>query len=161
MRPVGLFVDVPSLYFSVKRKFGEDKKVDYSKLLTTVINEERTVFAQRAYVLTHKDAHPEKFIAALKHAGYNVISKTPRFIDKGKHMVVKNDNFDCQITLDVMQYLPQLTEVVLCVHSENMLPLITRIKDSGRRVIIYSCGVPNSIKNIADETIELTEEVLL
>ena len=162
MRNIGLFVDVASLYFAVKCKFGEGRKVDYSKLLTSVVTDDDTfLFTSKAYVLTHSNANPSKFLAALMHAGYDITQKTPRFIKKEKVTVTRNDNFDSQITIDVLRHLNQLSEVVLCVNSENLLPLVEAIKQDGRRVTIYSCGIPNVLKTAANSYIEITEDILL
>lgn len=158
---VGLFVDVASLYFSVQRKFGEGRKVDYSKLLTNLITDDKVIFTQQAYVITHKESNPEKFLSALRHAGYTTTTLTPRIITTQKAKVFKNDNFDCQISVDVMKYTPAIQQVILCIHSDSFLPLIKHVRESGKRVTIFSCGISNILRNNADESIELTEDYLL
>ena len=161
MNTVGLFVDVPSIYFSVKRKFGEDMKVNYSQLLTTSLGPEDYLYTTNAYVLTHSNAQPTKFLAALRHGGYQVKQKTPRYIKKTTTTVVKNDNFDCQITLDVLNNLAHLSKIILCVNSEDMVPLVEHIRNIGKQVEIYCCGIPACLKNVATSYREFEDNILL
>ena len=145
---IGYFVDVTDIYYKVNRKFGA--KVDYNAYLG--LHEDLIAYAycsQRA----------PGFLACLREAGFEPKIKRPKII-KINGREIKHCDWGVTICMDVINKLNDLDVVVLGVSNPDYIPLIQYCKDCGVKVIVHACCVPDSIRKIADDVHEISEEEL-
>ena len=152
---IGLFVDTSDLYHKVKRKF--ESKLCYEAYYDTVADL-GTIQQAFAYVV-QTDNEASGFITCLRMIDFDVRFKRPRIM-KINDREIKRCDWGVKITIDVVKTIDHLDTIVLGISNPDYIPLIHWIKDQGVKVTILASGVPKSLRNIADNVIEIDETFL-
>lgn len=152
---ISLFCDLSNLYYCVRKRF--DAKLDYQKLLEQVKSYGNF---QRAFAYgTEIEGESDRFQNRLKNIGYAVKYRSPRFFgDK----VIRRAEWNVGLTMDVVRMvLLRKTETVILGSSDPALgDLILWIKEQGVRSVVLACGIPNEIRHVADQCIEVDSSLL-
>ena len=148
MKNIGLFVDTFDLYRRVRHTF--DSKIDYESYLTKV-NELGKVVKCLAYGMQAEGG----FISCLKILGFETRFKNPRIIRD-----IKFCDWNVQIAMDIVRSVAEFDTVIFGSCSLGLLPLIKWLKEQDVEVIIFATDVPRSLRNLADEVIEIDESLL-
>lgn len=152
---IGLFVDTSDIYHKVKRKF--DSKLCYETYFNEVAD---WGIIQQAFAYgMQTDSEASGFITCLKMTGFDVRFKRPRIMTIGDREIKRCD-WGIKIAVDVVKTIGHLDTVVLGISNPDFIPLIHWIKDQGVNVIILASGVPKSLKNVADNVVEIDEDLL-
>jgi len=144
-----IFFDVSDLYYRVKKKYN--KKLNYHRLLETVGEFDKA----RAYGCQQKD-EARGFIAHLSGLGIKVSYSQPRVFKIGDREI-KNCNWNVDITISAM--CTQHKHIIFCTSNLDLIPLYRHLQLMGIKVTVISCGVPGTIKAVADDWIEIGEEL--
>ena len=149
---IGIFTDVSDIYYQVNRKFNA--KLNYQAYIDTISNRGQ-IF--RAFAYCSQKA--PSFLTYLRGCGFEPKYKRPKII-RINNREIKQCNWGVSITVDIIHYLNDLDTVVLGTSNPDFIPLIQWIKDCDIKVIILACCIPISLRNVANEVIEITEEEL-
>ena len=132
---IGVFVDVQNMFYSAK--FQYRAKLNFSKLLETVVNDRRLVRAF-AYIVQSADIDQTNFINMLEQTGYEVKSKDLRLRPDGS---AKGD-WDMGIAIDAISMSNRVDVIVIVSGDGDFVDLVNMLKAQGIRVEVYS--FPNS-----------------
>lgn len=152
---IGLFVDTSDIYHKIRRKF--DGKLCYETLYdkVTTWGTLQQAFAYGMQI----DKEASGFITCLKLIGFDVRFKHPRIIKIGDREIKKCE-WGIKIAVDIVKTIDHLDTVVLGVSNPDFIPLIQWIKDQGVKVLILASCIPKSLRDVADEVIEINEDFL-
>jgi uncharacterized LabA/DUF88 family protein len=149
MDRVLVVVDIKNLYYSVN-KHCNNRRVHYGNLLNKIKNDVGNVTKAVAFGLqTDNQAMP--FIDKLRHLGYEVHYKEPRY---------PGTNWCAGITLEMVKMLERVDTIVLCGTDYDILPTLDYVRSRGVNVIAVGCMVPTAFKRACNRTMEITEELL-
>jgi uncharacterized LabA/DUF88 family protein len=149
-----VFADVSNLYYCIGKRFDQ-RKLDYDKLRDRVAS---FGTIQRAFAYGSQ-IHDEatSFIACLKKAGFDPKYKRPR--TEGATVVRKAD-WDVGLSMDVVRMINRVDTVIICSADPDLVELVHWVKDQGVRCVIVACGISRELKEIADQYVEIGEDLL-
>lgn len=147
---IGIFVDVSDIYYKVNRKF--DAKLDYQAYIDIF---DAPIF--RAFAYCSQKA--PSFLTCLRSVGFEPKYKQPKII-RVNDREIKRCDWGVGITIDIVYLINKLDTIVLGTSNPDYIPLIQWCRDQGKKVIIFACCVPISLRNVANEVIEITEDFL-
>ena len=153
---IGVFVDTSDLYHKIRRKFEGGKlcyEDYYEKAMT--FGEVQQAFAYGMQTENEADG----FITCLKMTGFDVRFKRPQILKIGDREI-KRCEWGVKITVDIAKTITHLNTIVLGISNPDYIPLIHWVKDQGVRVIILASCIPRSLREVADEAIEIDENLL-
>jgi len=153
VKNIGLFIDVSNLYYCVSKKFS-GRKVDYDKYLNTL----KTSFVgdvelveQHAYGTKIGDeARP--FIRRLNALGF-----ITKFVRTTR---TRATTLNVNIAVDIMRSIDTLDIIILGSTNREMIPLVNYLKERGKSVHIFACGICNELRNIVETNAEIDEDEL-
>lgn len=155
MKTVGVFANVSSQFYSVLSAY-RGAKIDYARYLEKAIGGEELYRAFAYGVQMGTEAGP--FINCLNKIGFETRYKPARWVD-GKPSI-RDTDWNIGIAMDIVRHLERLDVVVIGSNDLNLVPLIEFIKERGVKAVIFSCRVPNELREVADQIIEITEDIL-
>ena len=156
MKNVGVFVDVSDFYYRIQRRFS-GRKLDFEQYII-VAQDYGQIFRAFAYGM-QRNSEAAGFIKCLQACGFEAKYKRPKVIKIGDREI-KQCNWDCGITIDVVKLIDKLDIVVLGVSNPDFIPLVKWIRDQGKEVIIFASCIPKTLKDAANSAIEITTELL-
>lgn len=106
MKKVGVFVDVQNIYYTTRQAWG--CSFDYNEFWAQ-LSKDREVTCAFAYAIYRQDEKQKQFQNILRAIGFEV--KLKPFIQRGDGS--SKGDWDVGITIDVLEYAPQLDVVVL------------------------------------------------
>lgn len=145
---IGLFVDTFDLYRHVRHVF--DGKINYESYHAKVAELGKVVKCL-AYGMQSEGG----FISCLRILGFETRFKNPRIIRE-----IKFCDWNVQIAMDIVRLIDELDTVIFGSCSLGLIPLIKWLKEKDVKVIIFATDVPKSLRNLADEVIEIDESLL-
>jgi uncharacterized LabA/DUF88 family protein len=142
MKKVGVFVDVSNLYYNINKKyFG--RKLDYKKYLIAAVGPENILYQCFAY--WDRDDMP--FLTCLKHFGYQIRIGVPF-------------EMNLKLALDIERILTKIDRVVLGTSNVDVMPLVYWVKEKGVECNVLSSLIPRDLKYLANNALEISEELL-
>jgi len=159
-KTVGVFVDVGNLYHCVSKKF-DGAKLNYKMYLDNVVSDGDIIYNATAYGVQVKD-EAAKFIACLRHFGYEPKYRRPRIFQSQGRDQVRRIPWSVGISMDIVRIVSsnKLDTVVLGSSEPEFVDLVNWVKERGVRCIVASCGIPKTIREAANDHIEITESYL-
>lgn len=149
-KKVGVFVDTFNLLSKIDKRFG--RRLNYSKYLERAVGD-NILIKSFAYGLITND-NVGKFITCLRKFGFDPKYRHPLRKDNGDILLT---GFNVDITLDVVNSIEKLDEVILGSTSLDLIPLINWVKSRGVRCVVMACKIPLAIREAADSIIEISE----
>jgi len=160
-------VDTQNLWFSCHEELGEDKKIDYRKLLK--IAESGRDFAKveaKAYMPVMEMEKSQTFISTLEYLGYKVaISQIT-----GKEGMLVGTDMDVELVVDAVRKIDTFDVFVLVSGDSDFAPLLEFLNEKGKtvEVISFKSGFSEklrpfcmSVRFLDMESVYIKEEVLL
>lgn len=152
-----LFCDISNLYYCVGKRF-EGRKLDYQKLLDQA-KTVAPVLRAFAYGAQVKD-EAAGFIGCLRKIGFEPKYKEPR-VDESEKRPVRKADWEVGIAMDVVRMIERLTVVIIASANPVFVPLLQWIKEQVHcKVIVMACGISRELKEVADQWIEIGEDLL-
>lgn len=157
-RRLGIFIDNQNVYYSSKRQFG--KKIDYPKLLGTLVKDRHLVRAI-CYIVQQPEVTQEGFINMLRNHGYTV---------RMRDLIRRADgsakgNWDIGIAADVLTLVDKnnLDIVVLVTCDGDFVDLVKLLSSKGIRVEVagFQMNMAMDLKRTADEYYFITEDLMV
>jgi uncharacterized LabA/DUF88 family protein len=154
---VAIFVDVQNIYYTTRQRFG--RHFDYGRFWAEVTCNRRVVKAL-AYAIDRGDEKQRQFQNILRGIGFEV--KLKPFIRRSDGST-KGD-WDVGITLDILDYAPQVQVVVLASGDGDFDMLVHKVRErDGVSVEVH--GVPDltagSLIRAASQFVPVTDRLLL
>lgn len=140
----GLFIDTFDLYLRVKRKFG--KKLNYEKIVELFGPDELFAYG----VSGDKNGG---FVSCLRALDFQTRFKKARIL-RGATLC------DWGVGIAVDALTSECDKVVFGTCNLQILPILRYLKTVGVSVTILGVDVPDPLKTLADNVIEITEEML-
>ena len=157
METVAVFVDVQNIYYTTRQCFS--RHFDYNNFWAEVTRNRRVVKAI-AFAIARDDEKQKQFQNILRGIGFDV--KLRPFIQRSDGSA-KGD-WDVGITLDVLDYAPQVDVVVLASGDGDFDLLVKKIKDE-HQVSVEVYGVAElsaaSLIRAADKFVPIKDHLLL
>ncbi len=159
-------VDTQNLWFSCHEELGENKKIDYRKLLK--LAESGRDFAKveaKAYMPVMEIEKSQTFISTLEYLGYKVkISQIT-----GKEGMLVGTDMDVELVVDVVRKMDTFDTFVLVSGDSDFAPLLEFLNEKGKtvEVISFKSGFSEklrpfcmSVKFLDMESVYIKEEVI-
>jgi len=159
-KQTALFIDGPNLFATAQ---AVDLNIDFAALLNYY---KKRCNLLRAYYYT---ALPERFVDQpegksiiplidwLDFHGYTIVSKaTKSFIDSEGRQRTKG-NMDTELTLDVVDLVPSLTDIILFSGDGDFAPLLKWVQRRGVRTTVVSTCMSKPSPMVADELRRVTD----
>lgn len=141
-------LDSRNLYSSIHQSFGNEFKLNYSKV-------SELLGAERVYVTgVYKDNVPIEFITALKHSGIE-----PIFSRSMYKQSFKQDEQCLVMTITVINSIESATEIIIGSQNRSLVPFVNQLICNGKKVTLYGTNMPHDLKRF--DTIEVTADELL
>jgi uncharacterized LabA/DUF88 family protein len=157
LETVAIFVDVQNIYYTTRQCFS--RHFDYRGFWAEVTRDRRVVKAI-AFAIDRDDQQQRQFQQILRGIGFEV--KLKPFIQRSDGSA-KGD-WDVGITLDVMEYAPQVNVVTLASGDGDFDSLVNKIREQ-HRVSVEVYGVSQhtaeSLRRAATKFIPITDSLLL
>lgn len=150
MKSALLVCDVTNQYYSILDTHGS-VKVDYDKYFK-VASKGFDIYRAFAYGAQATD-EADGFIAALTLIGFEPRYRQAALI--GRRPDIRRTDRNMMIAMDIWRTIEKVDVVIVGSNDPNLVPLIQRIKELGRQVIIYSHAISSELKLTADKCIEL------
>jgi uncharacterized LabA/DUF88 family protein len=155
---VKILVDVGDIYHKLNRRY--EGKLDYTKYLNAIETRFGEISHATAYGSQSKD-EAASFIACLRSIGFDTKYKRPRIFTVNDREI-KQCHWGVDITLEALDAIVGgggADVIVLGVSSTDYIPLIQALQRQSLKVIIFASGVPNVMRKVADEVIEITPDL--
>lgn len=152
---VDVFVDTGDLYHKLHRY--HNAKLDYALYLDYIEERFGEIREAIAYGSQTKN-EATGFITCLKGVGFTVKYKRPR-IFKINDREIKRCEWGCELTVDAIRYTLASDTVILGVSNTDYIPLISYLRSFGAKVVVFASHVPGVIEKVADEVIEIPEDL--
>ncbi|WP_160285793.1 LabA-like NYN domain-containing protein [Pseudomonas knackmussii] len=133
MKTLALFADVQNLYYTVRQAYG--CHFNYTALWEELSRDGQIVEAY-AYAIDRGDARQQQFQRILRNLGFEV--KLKPYIQRSDGSA-KGD-WDVGITIDILDAVPRVDEIVLCSGDGDFDLLLQRVRAQGKAATAY--GVP-------------------
>jgi uncharacterized LabA/DUF88 family protein len=154
---VAIFVDVQNIYYTTRQSFS--RHFDYGVFWADATRNRRVVKAI-AFAIERDDEKQRQFQNILRAIGFEV--KLKPFIRRSDGSA-KGD-WDVGITLDVLEYAPQVDVVILASGDGDFDMLVDKIRER-HRVSVEVYGVAQltaaSLRQAATTFVPITERLLL
>lgn len=150
-RQVGVFIDIGNQFHCVQKKWP-GKKLNYEEYLHKA-KTFGSIFRAFAYGTQVEDT-AAKFITALRHIGFDPQYKE---VDKGAWY-----SWNVGIAVDIVRYVihNKIDIIVLGSSDRGMDSIISWAKEQGVRVIVMGCSINKDLKNVCDQWVEISENML-
>jgi len=154
---IAIFVDIQNIYYTTRQSFS--RHFDYGAFWAEATRDRRVVKAI-AFAIDREDERQRQFQNILRAIGFEV--KLKPFIRRSDGSA-KGD-WDVGITLDVLDYAPQVDIVTLVSGDGDFDMLVNRIRER-HRVSVEVYGVAQltaaSLRQAATKFVPITERLLL
>jgi uncharacterized LabA/DUF88 family protein len=155
-KQIGIFVDVSNLYYCINKKF-KGRKLNYQKYWDYIAPLGKIVVAN-AYGAQIKN-QAAGFIYVLKKIGFKPHYYTPKsFTDHGR--VTRKADYDVNIVVDILENLEKLDLIILGSADGDFVPLIQKIQEQHKKIIVFACRISQDIKKLGELYIEIPESFL-
>lgn len=141
-----VFADVQNMFYSAKN-IHSDSRVDYEKLLVTVLKS-RPLVRAIAYLVETEDVDQSGFKYQLRNFGWEVRSKQLKIRPDGS---TKGD-WDMGIAIDAIAISEKVDTVVLISGDGDFTALVEHLKACGVRVEVHSFERNTAAELIASAT---------
>lgn len=148
-KQIGIFIDVSNLYYCIGKKFGLDKKLDYTKYQAYI--KDLGIIQQATAYGSQSEESAQKFILCLKHMGYNT---------KFQKLSNQRINWGCGITVDIVESISRFDLIIIGSSDPNLKSVIEWSQAKGVDVILLACGISKALKSVASRVIEIPESML-
>jgi uncharacterized LabA/DUF88 family protein len=156
-KSVGVFIDIVNQYFTISQ-IHKGAKLNYQKYLTHALDisdgELHRAFAYGIQI----DREANGFIACLRSFGYEPRYKKAPIV--GGKSDIRASSWAMGIAVDIFRILDRIDVLVLGSSNTEFIPLIQFAKEKGVKTIIFACDIPSEIREIADQWIEISDEIL-
>ncbi len=156
MKTVGVFVDVSDFYYRIQRRFS-GAKLDFDQYIIVAAAPGK-IFRAFAYGM-QREREAAGVIKCLQASGFEAKYKRPKIIKIGDREI-KQCDWGVGITIDVVKLIDKLDIVILGVSNPDYIPLVKWCRDQGKEVIIFASCIPKTLKDAANNAIEITTELL-
>ena len=157
MQKTAIFVDVQNIYYTTRQRFS--RHFDYNKFWAEV-TKDRYVVKASAFATERRDEKQRQFQNILRAIGFEV--KLKPFIQRIDGSA-KGD-WDVGITLDVLEYAPQVDVVVLATGDGDFDLLVQKIRERfAVSVEVYGVAAlsAGSLMRAANRFVPIEENLLL
>jgi uncharacterized LabA/DUF88 family protein len=155
-KQIGVFIDVSNLYYCINKKY-KGRKLNYKKYLEYIQGLGDVAIAN-AYGAQVKN-QAAGFIHMLKQIGFTPKYQTPKsFTEHGQ--IIKKADYDVKIAVDILEAAENLDMVVLGSADSDFIPLVLKLKEKQKRVIIFACKISGDFKTIGECCVEIPESLL-
>ncbi len=144
---VAIFADGQNIFYSARNNYS-DRRLDYEKLLSSVLNG-RPLVRAIAYIVETEDVDQSGFKYLLKSIGWEVRTKQLKIRPDGS---TKGD-WDMGIAIDAISISNKVDTVALVSGDGDFTALVNHLRASGVRVEVYSFE-----RNTASELINSATE---
>lgn len=156
-KAIGVFVDIVDQYKKVLKAY-KGGKVDYGKYLKKVLAiGDGDIYRAFAYGV-QIDNEASGFIVCLKSYGFEPKYKRAILIDDRPN--IQETSWNLGITIDIARLVQRLDVVVLGSSDPQLIPAIEYLQEQGIKVIIFSCNIPQELREASNAYYEINEEVL-
>jgi uncharacterized LabA/DUF88 family protein len=154
---IALSVDIANLYYCVGKRF-QSRKLDYAKLRDRVAQFGQLYRCMAYGVQMGNEA--DGFIGCIKKLGYDTKYKKIKMTDETEKKVIRKADSGVEMSLDIVQVIDRVDTVVLSSSDEDLVDLVRFIKSKGVRCVILASGIPQSLREVCDFYVEITEDLL-
>ena len=153
---VDVFIDAANIFYT-QRTLGW--RISYEKL-KQYFQEECGADLGKLFVYTANDperSQQEKFLDMLDINGYIVRTKEVKVIRIAKGVYEWKGDFDVELTMDAIDHMNEFDTAVLLSGDSDFAPVVKRLKDRGKRVVVMSAKyhVSRELIQLANKYIRL------
>lgn len=156
-----LIVDTYNLNSNIRKKFGQESKLNYVQYMNTILGSD-ILFSAIAYGAQIGD-EAAKFISFLKISGFDTRFKKLYVTNKDDERKVHYLQHTCDITCDVLAAIHhgKIDGVVLGSSDAQYVRLAEEVKRHGILFSVAACRIPKPLRDVAQPCIEIDETFLM
>lgn len=153
---VYVFIDGANIFYTQKTLGW---KISYEKL-KQYFEDECGNNLGKVFVYTAYDPdrpQQKKFLDMLEINGYILRTKEVKRIRVAKGVYEWKGDFDVELSMDILDHLQEFTTAVLLSGDSDFAPIIQRMKENNKRVIVMSAKnhISRELINLSDKYINL------
>jgi len=150
---IGLFVDVPNVFFNCKRKLGG--RLNYESLWEYIKDSEEGPITRAFAYGSQINDEATPFIHCLKHIGFECKWQILQPYEKAGEVKFRHADLGVMIAMDVVRNIERIETLVLVTSDPSAVPLVEWAKERGVRVVIVGARVSNQLKAVATRWFEI------
>lgn len=164
MKNVMVVIDTRNIMWCLNKAYGYGR-LNYGAYMAKAVSPDDVLFQGIAY-LAQSEEQSISFATVLNHLALNVKYKPPIKKDKRTpedEVWFQHVDLDVMLTIDVMKLVAtqKVDKLVIGSARSCLEDLITTVKrDYGVHTSVFACGVPKCIRRVADEVIDIPEDML-
>lgn len=157
MNRVFVAIDVSNIYYSTKKRFGPERKLNYRKIVE-YCRKMGWVYRQTCYS-SDMNGKGEEFFNCLKHIGFEVKLKPVKSYIEGE-ILIEKANCDIEMVIDIVRYAEHFDQLILMSADGDMIPVVKYCQDRGITVHVLACAINSDLREAADSWEEITPVLL-
>lgn len=132
---VKVYIDGANMFYAQK-KLGWF--LDWAEV-KNYIEKDKEVLEWKYYVgVKDDDEKMQKYLRYLNNVGLNTFTKSLKKIKTSESEHIYKANFDVEITADILLDKSKFDEIILFSGDSDFQYLVKKLKDAGKKVVIYS-----------------------
>lgn len=152
MNRIFVSIDVSNLYYTIKLRYGKDRKLDYRKL-QKYCRDRGWVYRSVAYA-SDMNGKADDFFSCIRSIGYEVKTKPVRtYTNDG--VTKEKANMDIEIAMDIVRFNAHFDELILISADGDMIPVVKYCQERGVKVHVLACALHSGLREIADSWMEI------
>lgn len=157
MNRILVVVDVSNLYYSIKKRFGDNRKLCYRKLLKYA-QERGSIYRAICYSSDMK-GKANDFFACIKNLGYELkLKPVKQYTNRGQ--LYEKSNLDIDMVVDIVRFTSHFDELVFVTSDGDMVPIVKYVQERGVKVHVLSCAINNDLREVVDSWNEVGPSLL-
>lgn len=157
MNRVLAIIDVSNLYYTIIKKFGSKKKLDYRKL-RDYCSKRGHLYRAICYA-SEMDGKGEEFFGCLKSMGFEIKTKEVKtYVNAG--VTRQKANCDIEMVVDIIRCCNHYDELILVSSDGDMLPVVKYCQERGIKVHAIGCSISNGLRELSDSSQEIGSSLL-
>ncbi len=150
-------IDVANLYYTLRKRYGETKKIDYRKL-QDYCRKRGWVYRAVCYS-SEMNGKATDFFTCLRAIGYEVkLKEVKRYTDNGH--VREKANCDIDIVVDIIRFADRYDELILVSADGDMVPVVKYCQERGIKVHVVACAINSELREVCDSWNEIGPSLL-
>lgn len=154
-----MIVDVSNFYYTVKKYFNPQARLDYSKFIKR-FSGRADIRRSIAYGAEIQGA-AGKFRDALNHLGFETKYKEPKIFAPVNGRQNRKADWDVGMAMDIVRFGQDYDLLILGTADGDLAPCVDYIKETGVEVWVVGCGISRDLKEAANYWEELEQCDLL
>jgi uncharacterized LabA/DUF88 family protein len=160
-QPNVLFVvDVSNFYYCIRKRFGPEAKLDYSRLISGVLDRDEVLYRAVAYG-TEINGNADSFKFFLGKVGFDLKYKEAKEYIQHDGSITRKGNWDGGIIVDIIREIDNFDTLVLGSADSDFCYLLDYLREKRKFTRVIGSQIGRELRDSAHECIEIQSDFLV